>query len=65
MGLLVTYDVDKKLTCNPSLWWNIYLEFKIYYIKADPDSIDERANTVRRKFSKFADNFDTLKQKTR
>ena len=31
----------------------------------DPDNTDECANAVRRKFSKFADNFDTLKQKTR
>ena len=30
--------------------------------EADPDNIDERANAVRRKFSKFADNFGILKQ---
>ena len=31
--------------------------------EADPDNIDEHANAVRRKCSRFADNFDTLKQK--
>ena len=40
----------KKLLC---LYNKVYSK-----IVADPDNIDERANAVRRKFSKFADNFD-------
>ena len=31
--------------------------------KADPANIDECVNAIRRKFLKFADNFDTLKHK--
>ena len=47
-----------------TLYWGlliIYILIKIYSMQADPDNIDECANAVHRKFSKFADNFDTLK----
>ena len=42
-------------------FWTLYHKKTIN--QPYPDNIDERANVVRRKFLKFADNFDTLKQK--